>query len=302
MKQIIYNSIAFILLVLAGACTDQEDHLFNDKDAFFAFSTNKDRILESEVEPLLVPVYIASSMPGGQVSFEVDIEGIENAAIEGVDFEIVNSSRNLIYAESLTEYISILPIDNDEMDGSKTFRLKLISSETGHKVGMTDGVGTIAEITIGDDEHPLIDFFGTFDLYETTIEEGHPSYEYEVTISGHEDADKAVLTGLWAENQDLVLQFDYDNGTVKIMRDQQLFGVNYAGLSLNLAVLGWDWADQSAGLVNLYPETYGTFNTETGIIEFPKGYLLQIKAPAEYAGALFAAGIQDYCIMTKQAE
>ncbi|TRX63323.1 hypothetical protein [Carboxylicivirga sp. M1479] len=300
MKQIIYSSIAFMLLLMAGACSEEESHLFDDKDTFFAFNIDKDKILESETEPLMVPVYVASSSPSGQVNFVVDIEGINNPAIEGVDFEIVNTTQSLNFTDELTEYISILPLDNDVMDGSKTFRLKLISEGASYNVGMTDGAGTVAEITIGDDEHPLIDFFGTFDLYETTIEP--LVYEYTVELSGHEDADKAVLTGLWADGQDLVLQFNYDEGTVKIMRDQQLFNVYIGASPYNLAVLGWEWADQSAGIVNLYPEVFGTFDLETGVIEFPNGYALQVTAPAESAGALWAGGLQDYCKMTKQAE
>jgi hypothetical protein len=301
LKQLKYIPIILSLILILGACGEREKQLFDDKDAFFSFQNVTESIVEDAKEPLEVPLYLSKSIAHGNVAYSIDIEGIENPAIEGVDFTIGDESKMVVFDGNYIEYIQVISMDNDVQDGAKQFHLVLNAAGSSDAVGMAQSKGISVLVTINDNEHPLSEFFGTFDVNETTIEPAE--YGYEVELSGHADADKAILTGLWDVQQEVVLQFDYDNGTVKILADQTFYGVN-VGIILDFTIYGWHWIENEDGSPGIQrePEVTGTFDLETGVIEFPTGYLLQCSGPegSEYIGGVWLWSIQDYSKLTKK--
>ena len=153
-------------------------------------------------------------------------------------------------------------------------------------------------VDITDDEHPLSPLFGELDVFEKTIEP--KEFNYVVSISGHEDADKAILTGLWDIPQPLVLQFDYETNEVFILPNQVFTNID-VGIPLDFTIKGWNWAPDGSNRLQLHPEVTGTFDIENREIEFPNGYLLQCSGPdgSQYIGGIWAWTVQDYCKMTK---
>ena len=300
MKHTISHIFAMLTLMMFFiGCGEAEKDFFDDKDAFFAFETSAGAIDEHSSEPLSIPIYLSKTEAAGVVAYEIDIEGIENPAVEGVDYRIETNSYTVDFNGEWIENIDIIPIDNDVRDGLKQFRINLIEKGSSEAIGMANNANTVFLVSINDNEHPMASMFGTLNVNETTIVP--EEFNYQVTLSGHADPDKAILTGLWDVPQPLVLQFNYETNEVIIMPDQEMYAVN-VGIPLDFIIKGWQWAPDGSGKLQLFPEAVGTFSLEAGEIEFPNGYLLQCSGPegSQYIGGIWAWSVQDYSKMTKQ--
>ncbi|WP_430813523.1 Calx-beta domain-containing protein [Carboxylicivirga sp. RSCT41] len=302
MEKLIMNTyikiVAFIgLLIGLAACESNDVNLFNDKDAFFAFEEENLSISENTSEDLEISLYMSSSDPVGDLQVETDTEGITNPAIEGVDY-ILKSGKTVTFNGECYENVVVELINNDVRDGKKQFYIVMKSASVPASLGMAEGKKSRILVNITDDEHPLAALFGELNVFERTIEP--KEFNYEVNISGHEDADKAVLTGLWDVPQPLILQFNYETNEVIILPNQVFTSVD-VGIPLDFTIKGWNWAPDGSNRLQLHAEVIGTFDIEKGEIEFPNGYLLQCSGPEEsqYIGGIWAWTVQDYCKMTK---
>lgn len=301
----IKNIIQHIIVLLTGvtflmSCGEAEEQLFDDKDAFFAFEGVSTSIEENDSKALEIPVYISKSMPVGSVSFEIDTEGIDDKAVEGVDFTIEPSGYSLDFGGDFVRNIKIKTIDNDLEDGVKQFRIKLVQAGSTEKVGMANNDGVSFLVTINDDEHPFAHMFGYYDAYETTIEPN--TYTYEVKVSGHSDPDKLVINGIWGIYEDITVQLDPESDLIWIMEDQVFTNVDFNGVGLgyvDLLIKGWHWQD---GSVIREPKVVGTYDEDTGFIEFPSGYILNFSTvnDPDLIGRSYQYMIQDYFSLTKQ--
>ncbi len=299
MKSLI--NIGFLIgFVLAfTACGEEENHLFDDKNAYFAFTNTRESVLEDESQALMVPVHLARTQYAGKVSFSIDVEGFDNPAIEGVDYQLVNESNELSYTDGLTQHIMIQPIDNEEKDGARKFRINLESNGSTFNIGMTGGAGSTIEVTIGDNDVTLDDLPGVFFLYEETLEPA--SYTYEVKILPHEDENTLILNNLWALEKDLILKFDPEIEEVRIPAGQTWSSVDIGiGEIVDVQIVYVNIGEQR---LDTNEDIVGEYSLGEGLITFPMGYALLVVSPgSEFYGLAFYSTIQTYCSMTRTGD
>lgn len=150
----IYALVAGALLL--SACAENEHPVFNDADAFAAF-TSTSMMVDENVEggELQIPV-LFTSLAGLEKS--VNFEIVDGTAEQGIDFEVVNSSNILNFTKDApTQYITIKVYDNDTFGGDINFTVNLTETE-----GTNLGDNKSCAVTIADNEHPLAFILGTF--------------------------------------------------------------------------------------------------------------------------------------------
>ena len=115
-------------------------------------------VFESDPEILSLPVVVSSDDYSTQtdVTFKVESEN----ATEGVDFEILNEGRDLVYEPGVAvQNINIKLIDNDEADGDLELTITLVScSKSEYAIGKPgpDSNYSSFTLTITDDDCPFI--------------------------------------------------------------------------------------------------------------------------------------------------
>jgi hypothetical protein len=157
------KTLKYVLVLIAGmfilqSCNINEQPVFDDKDAFLAFRGTATSVGE-EIEGgvLEIPVLL-TSLAGlsGTVEFDIDTTAT-NTAEEGVNYRILNESGTLTFTkENPTQSIRLSILDNETFDGDVklTFMLKSPSN------GLNLGFAKTCQITITDDEHPLLFILG----------------------------------------------------------------------------------------------------------------------------------------------
>lgn len=140
---------------LLTACNVNEMPIFDDKDAFVAF-TNITMSVDENVEggELNIPV-LYTSLAGleGSVEFEI----VDGKAKLGKDFALVNTDTKLQFTKDApTQYITIRVFDNSTFGGDIDFTVNLKAG------GLRLGDSQACKVTIVDDEHPLAAILGTY--------------------------------------------------------------------------------------------------------------------------------------------
>ncbi len=150
----IYALVAGTMLL--ASCADNEHPVFNDADAFAAFTSTSFTVNENvEGGELQIPV-LFTSLAGLQKS--VDFEIVDGTAALGVDFELVNPSNTLNFTKDApTQYITLKIIDNDTFGGDISFTINLKETE-----GMNLGDSKSCSVKISDNEHPLAFILGNY--------------------------------------------------------------------------------------------------------------------------------------------
>jgi hypothetical protein len=149
-----------VLMVLIVSCEINDPILIPDDIGYVAFSDTEQSVRENKGN-LDITVYLATLATNpAEFTFSASTEGIDNPAIEGVDYNIPAGGK-VSFAEGMGyQTISIGIIDNAEKDGMKQFWLILESGTEGYDIGI-DGKEKVL-ITIQDDEHPLKLLLGTY--------------------------------------------------------------------------------------------------------------------------------------------
>lgn len=150
----IYALVAGTMLL--ASCADNEQPVFNDADAFAAFTSTSMSVNENvESGELQIPV-LFTSLAGLEKS--VDFEIVDGTAVQDVDFEVANSSNTLSFTKDApTQYITIKVKDNAEFGGDIAFSINLVES------GDTNlGDSKTCDVKIVDDEHPLAFILGAY--------------------------------------------------------------------------------------------------------------------------------------------
>ena len=160
MKKII-NRITFVLAAVALLVSCEADYImFDSSKNFVAFPSDGTTILEAGGQ-VAIPVYVVAlkGSPVITVDFDFDATDLPNAAVEGVDFTLVNDSKTLSFSEGWGfDTIWIEPIDNDIFEGNKAINVVLQSNSQSYAFG---AISTNA-VTLIDDEHPLKNWIGDY--------------------------------------------------------------------------------------------------------------------------------------------
>jgi hypothetical protein len=155
MKKILIYFVGVLLgLSMFTSCEDlNEPIILNNADKFIAFEKTTSSINEDASEKVGILVYVASAgETGGSVTFDFDTSGIENPAIEGQDFTVLNETKTLSFSKGYGyDTIMINAIDNDSVDLTKYVNIILSSPSSDFDLG----ANYICGFTVADDEHPL---------------------------------------------------------------------------------------------------------------------------------------------------
>jgi len=237
-KILIYFASLIVGLSLFISCDDlNEPVVLKDSDKFVAFAKTTASVKENTSGQIGILVYIAS--PGGNgcsVDFYFDYQGINNSAIEGVDFQLVNSNKTLTFTNYYGyDTIWIDPVDNAIYEGNKTVNITLSWPTDGFSLGRESTL----LLTIVDDEHPLKDWIGTFTA--DAASQGSPGAWDETwtieTAAVDGDPTSLTISGIAGSPSKIVATFNTDDGTVTIQPGQTIDGYSYG----DYGVIGIYW-------------------------------------------------------------
>jgi hypothetical protein len=160
MKKILYR-ITFVLAAVTLLISCEADYvMFDSSKNFVAFLTKSTPILEQGGQ-VPIPVYVVAlnGSPAVDVTFDFSSEGLDDPAVEGEDFTLVNTSKSLSFPGG-TGYdtVWIQPIDNDEFTGNKMINVVLQSNSQNYQFG----ANVSNAVTIVDNEHPLKNWIGNY--------------------------------------------------------------------------------------------------------------------------------------------
>jgi hypothetical protein len=160
MKKII-NRITFVLAAVMLLVSCEADYImFDSSKTFVAFPSKTTTVLEPGGQ-VAIPVYVVAlkGSPAITVDFEFDVTDLSNAAVEGVDYTLVNDSKTLSFSNGWGyDTIWIQPIDNDIFEGNKAFNILLTSNSQNYDFGAISSNA----VTVVDDEHPLKNWIGSY--------------------------------------------------------------------------------------------------------------------------------------------
>ncbi len=203
------------------------------------FSKTSLVVAENNADGATVEIYLGA--PNGadatDVTLEVSTEGLDNPAVEGQDFTI--SSKTVSVGVG-TATVTITPIDNDIFTGNKSFYLSITANSKNYKIAAQNEM----LITINDDEHPLKNWIGTFDVDAASY--GNPGAWDEawvVTTSPVDgDVTKLQMVGIGGGDQPVIATLDKDAMTITIDPGQDAGNAYGYGPTL----VYWGFTDLSA--------------------------------------------------------
>lgn len=216
------------------SCKEDKMPYLKLKDANVYFDLNTSRFDPSVVETaskLKVPLILAG-MPGTypvSVTVETDTSGIENPAIEGIDYTI--REKTVTFEEGYgTQYIEVNPINNEERQPNRSFKLMISSTSK----ELVPNPANKITITIVDGGHPLLYMKGA---YKATAIDRYYTGErvsFNVSITPDPDDDNAVYVEnipliLVSQNLRFKMVVNAANGTCTVPADQDFGSFNEGG-------------------------------------------------------------------------
>ncbi len=239
LKKIILHITYLILISSLFSCGEQDEQLFNDKDAFFAFENSAIASSENSEDIISIPLYLAKSQALGDVRFGVVTEGYDNPAIEGVDYNFITTEYTVSFNGMYHASIDIELINNNEIDGDKRFKLVLDSNTIGASHGMANGDNSEFEITIIDDEHPLAPILGSYTLHWDSPWNGNDLEEENQIFSVEGSSTEVdIVLGYYRDHGDFAQctkvrgVVDMDALTLSIAVDQETYNDGTHALTL----------------------------------------------------------------------
>ncbi len=264
MKKII-NRITFVLAAVMLLVSCEADYImFDSSKTFVAFPSKTSTVLEPGGQ-VAIPVYVVAlkGSPAITVDFEFDVTDLPNAAVEGVDYTLLNDSKTLSFSKGWGyDTIWIQPIDNDIFEGNKAFNIVLTSNSQNYDFGAISSNA----VTIVDDEHPLKAWIGTYsvealsygkpgtwdELWSVTTSSTEGDLEsLTVVINTGNGGGEPFLAGIDTEEMTITIAAGTDAGNVYGYGPTGMYVGDYATIDTEAAVVGTIEADGTIKIDNL---------------------------------------------------
>lgn len=190
-KTLLYTSIIVLGALAAVSCNLNNYPVFDDNDAFVAFSSTSTQFTEPATPDTVVVNVTLASVAG--IATNVSYEAIDSTAIAGVDYQLVDETGVLRFDENnRTCPIEIVLLNRyyGEYRGNMVFTLRLTSSGS-----VNLGAESTCLVTIADADHPLASILGTYEMEGTSYFNGPAAWN--MTIERDPDGD---VTMVWFEN------------------------------------------------------------------------------------------------------
>jgi hypothetical protein len=220
-----FSTILFALALLMTSCEDDRI-MFDTSTKVVGFTAASIIVPENVPAGKPIELYLGAVLGTEPVTVNLTIvtEGHTRPAIEGVDFTISSKVVNLEVGKAT---VTINPIDNSEFEGNKTFNVKMTSSDPSISIANQNSV----LVTIEDDEHPLKDFIGTYDVAAASY--GKPGDWDEswvvTTTPDPSDVNKLFVTGVGTgtKSGSITAVLDLVDMTITIASGQTITAYGY---------------------------------------------------------------------------
>ena len=167
-------------MVAALASCNKE--LTFDHHSFISMYGGNQSVSE-DVGNVTIPVSIYNNKDGATIT----VKCTNGTAVSGTNFQLVEPSSGVINAAAgdTLKKIVVKIIDRPGIfDGNLAFNVSIDSQSEGVEVGAHDNV----TITIKDNDHPLVDFFGEYTMRAVSLNSsgGLGYYQWTVNVSAYE--------------------------------------------------------------------------------------------------------------------
>lgn len=183
-----YIKLFMLLAVVSlfAACSSDEDYNTNEVTVGFSNATESVRETAKVVN---IPINV-KGLRNGDVSLAIKAEGVGNVpAVEDVNYMITGKTLHLNAdnQETAVLNVEILPIDDDEFTGDRTFKLTIESAN-----GATIAGNASTTVTIKDNEAAFYErFAGTWTLTGTLSDgETETPFSKDIILSATTDDSK----------------------------------------------------------------------------------------------------------------
>lgn len=189
--------------------------MFDTSLAVVGFQSSEFLIPEADGGVITLYLGAASGTEPTEATLEISTEGHDNPAVEGDDYTI--ETKQVTLEVGLTE-VTITPVDNDIFTGDKTFTVTIVSNSKDYM----QAVQSSAVVTIKDDEHPLNQWIGTYDVAAASY--GSPGAWDEAwvvttsPVAGNPD--QLQLLGVGGGDKPIIATFDLEEMSITIAPGQ----------------------------------------------------------------------------------
>lgn len=216
----IYRLFTILIISVIALSCEKDMISFRKTDSFVAFQSDGGSIGEENTAEFPITVMMAAYKGDAvTVNFEFSTAGLENPAVEGIDFELVNPAKTLTFDSGTgTAEFRVRAIDNDERDLDRSVKIVLSGNSAGYAIGMAAGKGSEYVLTIIDNEHPLGKWIGTYTVKAASYAApGDWDEVWTVTSQAHpDDGNKLILTGICMGSLPVTTTVDTENMTITI--------------------------------------------------------------------------------------
>jgi len=261
MKQI----FKYILIIGLGVIvfTSCKEDPITISEKIVGFDGMSATISETSGTPIAIPIFSGSASGNGTtVTFTFSTEGINNPAIEGEDFTLVNSTNTITFDKYYgTDTIFIQPIDNDIYDKDKKVKIVLGTPTNGYELTNT----SVYTLTISDNEHPLALIIGTYTEKDYLYSDGtlEATYTDAITIGPHpDDETKVIINNFWdGGGYDIEADVDLSTNSMVILPGQIIYVSGTYGDCKMVRIAGG--AYDNANGINCTIDANGNIETES---------------------------------------
>lgn len=187
MKYLANILIAGAAIFALASCSHVAPYTGEDFVAFYKGSYTVNESVGSFKIP--VKAYPQSGNANTSVSFKV----VEGTAKAGTNFTVEPASGVLTFAGDSTQYVTVNVVDQDGIfTGDLAFSLEIASTTNDYTFPNFNTV----KVTIKDEDHPLLDMFGTYTMKAVSnSSSGYGYYSWEMNIGAY-DGD---VTRIWLD-------------------------------------------------------------------------------------------------------
>lgn len=288
MKYLANILIAGAAIFALASCSHVAPYTGEDFVAFYKGSYTVNESSGSFKIP--VKAYPQNGSANTSVSFKV----VEGTAKSGTNFTVEPASGVLTFAGDSTQYITVNVIDQDGIfTGDLGFAIAIASTTNDYTFPNYNTV----KVTIKDEDHPLLDLFGSYTMGGIVLStSGYRQEEWDMEISAY-DGD---VTRVWldvttpffsssyyasyAPHAEVYAVVSDDKSTITIPYPQTCESTAAAafGLDENFTFYGWD---DDAGVFITAPGNIVFTKQEDGSYETPDYY--GFATPSETGGLFY---------------
>jgi hypothetical protein len=205
-----------IAILLVTSCDDNYPVVYDESNIIIGLNTTVLTISEDEEGEFEIYLGGASGIEATNVTLQVSVDGIDNPAVEGVDFTLSTKNINLQVG---TSTVTVIPINDEVFTGDRQFKISIAANSKNYPVAAENTI----LVTILEDDHPLSSWIGTYDVEAlSTSAPGDFDETWTVTTVAGDVPMTLKATGIAFGNGSVVIKFNIDDNTVEIESGQNL--------------------------------------------------------------------------------